>query len=781
MYSVVIFLLYISASSQASLTGIPRQIFDLDRFTIEVTKVESKNPTFSISKRGNDEQFMTIWKTAENQPFLRIANATELRPPISNGNYQVEQEINSLSDTVSINKINVDDEQKELTLSGNLLSTKSNDDTKTIASYKLKLSITKEYKQLSFSVEIIPAQELTNLNIRSFFTYSCDEDEGFYGFGESFSFLNLKGLRVPILVSEQGVGRGEEPITSVLNKGTPGVGGYWYTTYAPKPIYLTNKNISVFFQNSDVFFFDLTSTAVVEVEIWADTFSGFVFKEESMLDLVGRITENTGRQDLMPEWTQKGAIVGLEGGTDNVTKIVNSLYEAGVPMAGIWLQDWVGLQHLPEGDRLIWNWEVNYDYYPGWHQMIENWTLKGTKVLTYINPFFSDPTASNSSNSGIRRNFFQEGVENGFFVKNSEGSTYLIKSLSIEFAMLDLTNPDAVRWMKDIIIDQSIVEASSSGWMCDFGEYLPFDAVLFNGDSARNFHNLYPEKWAQLTAEAVEEAKTLKTSSKLLKNPDKNYEIESEVMFFMRAGWFKSPRYTPVFWLGDQLISWDENDGLKSVLTGAFSSGLTGHTITHSDIGGYTTETDLGPENFYVRSPELLKRWTELSAFGFGLFRTHIGSSTTPLNAQVYDSPESMAHFAEFAGIYAEMADYRLDLMKDARDKGYPLIRPMFLHYAYDLDAWDQKEQFLVGTEFLVAPCMNEGEESVKVYFPPFSGTWIHLWSDEEIVSSDNTIYLEVSSPIGFPAVFYHISSTYGERLREYVKSRNFTDGYEWI
>lgn len=32
---------------------------------------------------------------------------------------------------------------------------------------------------------------------------------------------------------------------------------------------------------------------------------------------------------------------------------------------GIWLQDWVGLQHSWDGDRLIWNWELNKDHYPG--------------------------------------------------------------------------------------------------------------------------------------------------------------------------------------------------------------------------------------------------------------------------------------------------------------------------------------------------------------------------------------------------------------------------------
>ena len=92
----------------------------------------------------------------------------------------------------------------------------------------------------------------------------------------------------------------------------------------------------------------------------------------------------------------------------------------------------------------------------------------------------------------------------------------------------------------------------------------------------------------------------------------------ADVMFFMRSAWTQSPRYAPVFWLGDQLVSWDSNDGLRSALTGALSSGLVGHAVTHSDIGGYTVETDLGADMYYVRTPELLQRWSEMGAFGFG-------------------------------------------------------------------------------------------------------------------------------------------------------------------
>lgn len=52
---------------------------------------------------------------------------------------------------------------------------------------------------------------------RVFITYSSENDERFYGFGEQFSHMEFKGKRVPILVQEQGIGRGDQPITFASN------------------------------------------------------------------------------------------------------------------------------------------------------------------------------------------------------------------------------------------------------------------------------------------------------------------------------------------------------------------------------------------------------------------------------------------------------------------------------------------------------------------------------------------------------------------------------------
>ena len=42
-----------------------------------------------------------------------------------------------------------------------------------------------------------------------------------------------------------------------------------------------------------------------------------------------------------------------------------------------------------------------------------------------------------------------------------------------------------------------------------------------------------------------------------------------------------------MFWLGDQLMSWDEYDGIKTALVGILSGGVSGYSMMHSDVGGY--------------------------------------------------------------------------------------------------------------------------------------------------------------------------------------------------
>lgn len=117
------------------------------------------------------------------------------------------------------------------------------------------------------------------------------------------------------------------------------------------------------------------------------------------------------------------------------------------------------------------------------------------------------------------------------------------------------------------------------GWMCDFGESVPLDAQVHGNLTAQQFHSQYPSLWGQLNADAIKKMRELS-------------ELEmcdsEDVVYFMRSGNARSPLATRLFWLGDQMVTWDAHDGLATVVMGMLSQGLSGYSMTHSDIGGYT-------------------------------------------------------------------------------------------------------------------------------------------------------------------------------------------------
>ena len=117
--------------------------------------------------------------------------------------------------------------------------------------------------------------------------------------------------------------------------------------------------------------------------------------------------------------------------------------------------------------------------------------------------------------------------------------------------------------------------------MLDFGESVPLNAKLTNNQDPQKFHSLYPSIWGQLNADAVGNASSILNSNSSVCSVD-------DVVYFMRSGNIHSPQVASSFWLGDQLVTWDFYDGMATAITGMITEGLSGYSLTHSDIGGYT-------------------------------------------------------------------------------------------------------------------------------------------------------------------------------------------------
>jgi alpha-glucosidase len=559
---------------------------------------------------------------------------------------------------------------------------------------------------------------------RLFLRYASRPAEHFYGFGMQFTELDMKGRLLPILTQEQGVGRGLSPLSTAVNVvAGRGVAGDWWTSYGTVPHYISSDIKSVYLENTEMAAFDLRHPSEVRIAMMSDNLVGIVIVGNSFEKLVEVYTRYAGRMEPLPTWVDQGAIVGVQGGTGRVREIYRALKASGVAISALWIQDWVGRRKTSFGSQLWWNWELDQEAYPGWSELVADLARDQVRVLTYLNPFLVDVR----DKSNARRSLFKEAEKSGYLVKKSDGTPYLIQNTSFSAGLLDISSPEARQWMKGVIKDQ-VLKVGASGWMADFGEALPFDGVMQSGSPWAG-HNAYPENWAQLNKQTLQESGQW-----------------SDALIFSRSAFTQSPGKTRLFWLGDQLVTWDHQDGMKTALIGLLSSGLSGFSQNHSDTGGYTTIDNVLLK--YHRSPELLKRWTELNAFT-PVLRTHEGN-IPEVNAQVYDTAESRAHFAKFSQVYRVLASYRRELSMAAAKTGMPLVRPLFLQYPSDPMVYSKKNQFLFGPRLMVAPVFEPKAGVVEVYVP--EDGWVHLRSGRVLPKGLHRI----EAPMGHPAVFYH-------------------------
>jgi alpha-glucosidase len=551
------------------------------------------------------------------------------------------------------------------------------------------------------------------------------EGAGVHGFGEQFAPFDLSGRTIPLVVREQGVGRGEQPVTVLADVTNNGAGGTEAMTYAAWPSFVTDDVRGVELDpgqpGSHAFAVaDTRDPRSVALVSWQPSLRAVLTAAEDPVALLERRAATLDRRPL-PDWLAEGAVLGIQGGTDTVRAAVADLQAQGAQLSAVWLQDWSGTRVTDFGDRLWWTWQLDRERYPGWERMVRDFGDQGIRVLTYVNTWLVDAAVKGDDSI---RNLYREAEEQGFLVLDPDGGVYRLDQGGFDAALVDLTNGAARDWYADVIADE-VLGAGAQGFMADFGEGLPFDAVLADGDPAIE-HNRWPALWADTVRAACEKAG----------RPD--------CVAWFRSGSGGMAADAPLFWNGDQMVTWSTQDGMASVLLGMFSAGMSGWHLTHSDVGGYTSVNAVVRD--YVRPPALNERWAELEAFGV-MMRTHEGIRPAA-NAQVYDTEQSRAGFARMTRLYAALAPYRLEVVQQAIDTGVPALRHTWLQYPGTAAAASDR-QFFFGPSVLVAPVLAEGADAVEVAFPP--GEWVHLLTGETF-EGDRTV--RVAAPLGTPAAF---------------------------
>jgi alpha-glucosidase len=564
-------------------------------------------------------------------------------------------------------------------------------------------------------IRLDAADPVTN---RIWIRVPADPGEHVWGGGEQMSYFDLRGRRFPLWTSEPGVGRDKTAEITFRADVAGKAGGDYYNTNYPQPTYLSSAHYALHVETTAYSAFDFRHSHFHEIEIWDIPERLEFFTAPTFVGLVEALSSRFGRQPQLPDWVYGGAIVGLKDGTNSFARL-DAIRAAGARVSGLWCEDWVGLRHTSFGARLFWDWQANGSRYPDLKDRIAILRREGIRFLGYVNPYLAADGP-----------LFREAEAAGYFATDERGTTALVDFGEFRAGVVDFTRPAAAAWFAERIIGRNMIDFGLSGWMADFGEYLPVDVHLGNGVEARAIHNAWPVLWAEVNARAVASRGRV-----------------GDILFFMRAGYTGIGRYCPLLWGGDQSVDFSRHDGLPTVICAALSSGLLGNAYHHSDIGGYTSLFG------NVRTPELIMRWAEMAAFT-SVMRTHEGNRPGD-NLQIDGEPQVLAHFARMTAIYVHLAPYLRSLSTEAAERGLPVQRPLFLHFEDDPATYAIQDSYLYGPDLLVAPVVNAGEFERTTYLP--AGTdWIHVWGRRHYPGGADAT---VPAPFGQPAVFYRKGS----------------------
>lgn len=545
--------------------------------------------------------------------------------------------------------------------------------------------------------------------------------EHLYGGGEQFSYLDLTGRRYPLWSSEPGVGRDKKTMLT-WQADKRGGGGDYYTTNYPQPTWLSSRRHAVHIDTTAYAVFDFRNAAFHEVEVWAIPGRIELWTRPDLPALVTALSSRFGRQPPLPEWLLKGAVIGLKDGPASFDRL-ETYVEAGVQVAGLWNEDWVGLRETSFGSRLFWDWQWNAMRYPDLPARIAALAARGIRYLAYINPYLCTDGP-----------LYAEAAAAGYLVMRPDAdAVYNVDFGEFDAGHVDFTNPAAAAWFADTVICGNMIDFGISGWMADFGEYLPTDVRLASGMDGALAHNAWPVLWAEVNAKAIA-----------------SRGKAGEAMFFMRSGHAGVQRHCPMLWAGDQTVDFSRHDGIGTVICAALSSGLLGNAYHHSDIGGYTSLFGT------VRNPELLMRWAEMAAFT-SMMRSHEGNRPR-LNTQIDSDTEVLAHFARMTRIFAHLAPCLRRLSDAAVATGLPVQRPLFLHFEDDPRCFTVQTAFLYGPDLLVAPVLAAEVDRWPVYLP-VGVDWVDVWTGTAHAGGQE---VTVDAPLGQPPLFYRAGAADG-------------------
>lgn len=324
-------------------------------------------------------------------------------------------------------------------------------------------------------------------------------------------------------------------------------------------------------------------------------------------------------------------------------------------------------------------WEFSARRFKDPKGMIKKLHDMGFKVMLWVCPFVS-------SDSEVFRELAADGLllldaerTQEILWANTKNKAAVIRWWNGASACLDLSNPKTKEWFKGRL-DYLVNEYGVDGFKFDAGD------AQFYTKGVISYNNSTPNDHTQYFAEMG------------LHYPLNEY----------RASW-KMAGLPLAQRLRDKGHDWED---LQKLIPDQMSQSVMGYAYTCPDmIGGGEYQSFL---NSSTIDEELIVRSAQVHAL-----MPMMQFSVAPWRVL---SPSNQAICLKMAKLHEQFGPYILELAKNASLTGEPIVKPMELGFpgcGYETI----KDQFVLGSDIIVAPVMEEGVRSRKVVLP--KGKWV--------------------------------------------------------
>lgn len=431
--------------------------------------------------------------------------------------------------------------------------------------------------------------------------------------------------------------------------------------YKPVPFYMSNRGYGVFMHTSAPVTADFGASHIGAQRLFmADEQADLFFFLGDPKTILDEYTNITGKSPMMPLWSFGTWMSRISYFTqDEGLDVAKKLRDNKIPSDVI---------HFDTGWFDV-DWQCDYQFSKNRFKdpvgMLKTLADQGFHTCLWQLPYFTP-----------KNQYFGELIDNDMAVKNATGQ------LPVEDAVLDFTNPKTVAWYQGKI--SHLLQQGVSTIKCDFGEAAPFNGFYHNGRGGLYEHNLYPLRYNRALWEQVKKDK-------------------GEGIIWARSAWAGSQRY-PLHWGGDAATT---NTGMMGTLRGGLSFGLSGFSFWSHDMGGFVTAS---PEDLY-------RRWLPM-----GFLSSHTRAHGAPPTEPWLISKSFTDAFRQAAELKYKLMPYVYAQAKDCSLRGLPMVRAMLIEFPNDPTAWTLDDQYMFGSQMLVAPMFESGTQR-PVYLP--AGKWI--------------------------------------------------------